>query len=417
LPFTIPTALFPVFSSALLLGRETTAATAPTAFTSVPVKALSTQPKITWNLDQNLRGSNVKTYGMTQGPLWSEITIPQSLAYGDTIGHALFGTFGDYYVTGTASTPTWTTSAALSAGATSIAVTTGSVATSGTYVQVDSLTDSEVVEVGSGSTSTNIVLNSATPLRFAHSSAITVTTVVAPYTHTFSNLNPGSSTGNTSSQPPSYTLLHRTGLAGSGDYNADQYVYGHFTDLKLEAKSTDWLMWDAKVTSYVRSYPSANYAPSFSTVTGWPAWESVIQLNAGTVYNITDMTVTLSRDVDTITPMDGSQNPYVIGMGALSAMFSIDYDAVSNESALNYALNNTQPTLSYSISNGLTGANTVSLELLAQLAGHKEAPLSAQKTLWGYKTTGELLANTTNSGNSGGYSPCQVVLTNAVPSY
>jgi hypothetical protein len=417
MPVSIPTSLFPVFESALLLGRETTAATAPTSFTSIPVKALTTRPNITWLPDQSLRGSNVETYGMVQGAYWSEITIPQSIAYGDTIGHALFGMFGDYAVTGTASTPTWTTSGALSPGAGPIAVTSGSSAVGGTYIQVDTGTNAEVVTVGTGSTATSIVLSASTPLRFSHLSGVTITTVIAPFSHTFSNLNPNSSTGNTSAQPPSYTALHRNQVAGSGNYYADQYLYSHFTDLKLEAKATDYLMWDAKLVGQIRSYPSANYSPSFSTVTGWPAWQSVIQLNAGAIYNITDMTVSLSRKEDIIPALDGVQNPYVIAAGPLTAPFTIDYDAVSNENALNYALNNTQPTLSYVISNGLSGSSLVSLTLTAQLAAHKDAPLSAQRTLWGYKTTGELLANTTNSGNSGGYSPCQVVLENAIPSY
>ena len=143
---------------------------------------MTTKPVITWLMDQNLRGSNVETYQLGQGPLWSEITIPQSLAYGDTIGYPLFSLFGDYYATGTASTPTWTTSGALSAGATSIAVTSGSSAVAATFIQVDSTAgDSEIVTVGTGSTATNIVLSASTPLRFNHLTGITITTVIAPF--------------------------------------------------------------------------------------------------------------------------------------------------------------------------------------------------------------------------------------------
>jgi hypothetical protein len=417
-PVSIPTTLFPAFESVLQMGREATAGTQASAFTSIPAKALTTKPVITWIPDQNYRGSNVKTYQMGQGPLWSEITIPQSAAYGDTIGLPLFSLMGDYYATGTAATPTWTTSAALSAGATNIAVTSGSTASSGSFIQVDSTAGvSEIVTVGTGSTATNIVLNAATPLRFNHLTAMAITTVVAPFTHTFSGLNPNSSTGNSGAQPPSWTFLHRNYIAGSGNDNADAYLYGHITNMKLEAKATDFLLWDAKALAYERTYPSANVTPAFSTVTAWPAWSSTITLAAGSIYNISDMTVTISRDEDTITTLDGSQNPYVFGAGPLTAMFSIDYDAVSNENALNYALNNTQPALIYSLSNGLSGASTVSLTLTAPLAAHQDAPLQATKTLWGYKTTGELLASTSAAGNSGGYSPLQIVLVNSVSSY
>ena len=72
---------------------------------------------------------------------------------------------GDYVATGTASTPSWMTSAALSAGAGPIAVTSGSSAVAGTYIQVDTGVNAEVVKVGTGSTATSIVLDATTPLR------------------------------------------------------------------------------------------------------------------------------------------------------------------------------------------------------------------------------------------------------------
>src|SRR6185437_3206739 len=110
---------------------------------------------------------------------------------------------------GTAGTPTWTTSGALSPGAGPIGVTSGSSAVTGTFIQLDSTTNSEVVKVGVGSTATSIVLDASTPIRFSHLSGIAVTTVTGPFTHNFSLLNMASSTGSTSAQPPSYSLLHR----------------------------------------------------------------------------------------------------------------------------------------------------------------------------------------------------------------
>ena len=420
MPPSIPTSFFPVFSSALLLGREgiTTPGQAPTAFTSIPVKALSTSPKLSWLKDQNLRGSNVETYGMSLGGRYAEITTPPSLAYADTIGHPLFAMCGDYTVTGAAASPNSTLNGAVTAGATSITVASGTGFAANQWIQIDTLANAEIVQVLLVATNV-ITLATSTPLRFSHATAAPVTNTTAPYVHLFSGINPGSSTGNSSAQPPTYTVLHRTGLPGSGSpgFSADQYLYGHMTDLKLSAKATDWLLWDSKITALTRSNPAANYAPSFSTVTGWPAWRGSITLNAGAVYTVSDMTITMSRKPDIIFTADGVQDPYAIGAGPFSAMFSIDYDAVADESALNLALNNTQPTLVYSISNGLSGASQLSLSIAAQLAGHETADLSAQRTLWGYKTTGELLANTTNAGNSGGYSPFQATLTNSTPSY
>jgi hypothetical protein len=400
------------------VGRELTIDTAPSAFTGVPCGALQTNQKVTWLEDMNLRGSNVKTYDLEEGPEWAEITVPESPMYGDTIGHMLFSALGDYYATGTASTPTWTTSGALSAGATSIAVTSGSTATAATYIQVDSTSgDSEIVTVGSGSTATNIVLNAATPLRFNHLTGITVTTVVAPFTHVFSLLNPNSSTGNTSAQPPTYTWLHRNLIAGSGNNYADQYSYTRVTDLSLTAKKDGWVSWDGKAVAYLRTYPSSNITPSFTTVKANPSWKSVISLASTTNYTVSEIKVMLSREMDIVTTADGSQAPYVIAAGPVTATFNMDFDAQSDESQLTNMLNNTQPTLSYTISNGLSGASTVSLAIAAQLAGYKQAPLKPVKSLWGYSVSGDLIANVTNSGNSGGYSPVQITLVNAVSSY
>jgi hypothetical protein len=416
-PVSPPTALYPVFESSFLAGKEgaSSPGTAATAFTGIPTGPLATDPNYTALEDDNLRNSNVKVFDLQFGQRYAEITIPESPCYGDTIGIPLLGCLGDYYSSGTAGGTTWTTTAQLTAGATSIPVTTGTVATSGTYIQVDTMTDSEVVEVGSGSTSTNIVLNAATPLRFNHSSAITITLVTGPYTHNFSLLNMASSTGSTSAQPPTYTVLHRNGIAPT--YSADQYVYGHFSALKFQAKKNGWFVWDGKVASYVRSAPASNITPAFSTVTGEPTWKSTVSVAGSQVLNVTDLTIDLTRDLDIVPTADGVQDPYVIGMGPLTANFNLNFDVAANETVLTYLENNTKPTFSWTISNGGTGTSEISFSIAAQLAGFKKAPLSIMKSFWGFKAAGSLIANTTNAGNSGGYSPLAVTLINQTPTY
>lgn len=413
-----PVSMYPVFESSFLLGKEgaSTPGTAATAFTGIPTGPLSIAPHYTALEDDNLRGSNVKVFGLQFGDRYAEITIPESPCYGDTIGAPLLGCLGDYYSTGTASTPTWTTSSALSPGSGPIPVVTGTVATAGSYVQIDGTTVSEVVKVAAtGSTSTSIAVDASTPIRFNHVTATAVTTVIGPYTHNFSLLNMNSSTGSTTAQPPTYTALHRNGIAPS--FSADQYLYGHMNALKFQAKKDGWFVWDGKMTSFVRSAPAQSYLPAFSTVQGLPSWRSTVSLAGSQVLNVTDLTVDLSRDLDIIPTADGSQDPYVIGMGPLTANFSIDFDVAANENVLGYLEANTQPTFSWTISNGLTGTNEISFAIAAQLSGYKQAPLSIMKTFWGFKTSGSLIANTTNAGNSGGYSPLMVTLVNQTPTY
>lgn len=417
MPPSIPTSLYPVVDSSLLVGKEATADVAPTAFTGIPVGPLQVDNKVHPLFDDNLRNSQVTDYDLQLGPRWAEITIPESPCYGDTIGHALLGLLGDLTSTGTASTPTWTTSASISPGDSAITVTSGSSAVAGTYIQIDTGTNAEIVKVGSGSTGTSVTVDATTPIRFSHLSGITLTTVVAPFTHIFSLLNMGSSTGSTSAQPPTYTLLHRNGIPGTGNFSADMYGYGHFQELKFQAKKDGWFVWDGKVMSYSRTYPSADYPPSFSSVRGIPTWTSTVTLAGGAVYNISDLSVTLTRKLDPVSTADGVQDYYVIGAGPVSTAWTVDYDVVANETPLDYLLNNTEPTFTWTVSNGLSGANLVSFTMDAELMAHTDVPLAAMDTFWGYKAQGRFMASTAMAGNSGGYSPCKVTIINAVPYY
>lgn len=418
MPPSIPVNLYPVFESSFLLGKEgaTTPGTAATAFTGIPCGPLSVDPMYTALDDDNLRGSNVKVFGVQLASRHTEITIPESPCYGDTIGLPLLGCLGDYYSSGTAGTPTWTASGPVAAGAGPIAVTSGSSAVAGTYIQIESTgVVTEVVKVGTGSTATSIVVDATTPIRFAHLTGVAITTVAGPFTHNLSLLNMNSSTGSTSAQPPTYTGLHRTGIAPT--FSADQYLYGHFNALKFQAKKDGWFVWDGKFTSYTRSAPASNILPSFSAVKGLPSWRSTVSLAGSQVFNITDLTIDLQRELDIVPTADGVQDPYVIGTGPLTANFSMDFDVAGDESVLGYLENNTQPTLSWTISNGLTGTSLISFSIAAQLAGFKKSPLSIMKSFWGFKTSGSLIANTSNSGNSGGYSPLMVTLVNQTPTY
>jgi hypothetical protein len=417
MPPSIPSVFYPVFESSVLLGKEgaSTPGTAATAFTGIPTGPLQTSNKVIPLSDENLRGSNVKTYDLQLGPRHAEITIPESPCYCDTIGMPLVGLMGDFTTTGTAGTPTWTTSGALSPGAGPIAVTTGSSAVAGTYVQIDTSVNAEVVKVGTGSTTTSIVVDPSTPIRFSHLTGVAVTTVTAPFSHTISNINPASSTGNSSAHPPTYTLLHKNLLGTT--YGIDQYVYTNFSAVKLQAKAEGWFVWDGKATAYVRAYPAAGQTPSFSSVRGFPSWKSGISFAGSPVYNISDLTIDIQREIDTINTADGVEDPYAFGAGPLTAMFDATFNAIQDETQLNWLLNNTQPTLSWTITNGGSGASLYSFTVNAQLAALKTSDLTVMKTQWGWKISGELLANTTNSGNSSGYSPLSIVLQNAIATY
>jgi hypothetical protein len=414
-----PTSPYPICEQLLQVGLESGGfAVAPSqaAFASVPVAGFSPDNKVTWVTDTSMWGDFVETHDIQEGPIWAESDIKESPLYGDTFGHFLYNLLGDLVETGTASTPTWTTSSPLAAGATSIPVSSGSSAVAATYVQVDTGVNAEIVTVGTGSTATSIVLSASTPLRFSHLTDVAAVTVVAPFSHTFSLLNPYGSTGVTTGQGPTHTFIHRTGIPGSGNNYAWQFVYGCMSEITINAKASGVLTWSGKVTSYSKAYPSFAPSPSFSTVRMIPAWKSTTTVASTLTNDITMWSATLTRKVVPMPAADGYQNPYLIGRGTMTAPFKLSYSPALDETALNYMINNTQPVLAWAISNGSSGAGLVSFALAANQAAFKTAPLAGD-IFYGFDATGEFVANVTNAGNSGGRSPVSITLQNALPSY
>ena len=271
--------------------------------------------------------------------------------------------------------------------------------------------------VTTGSTGTTISINANTPLRFNHGSAVSVTTVTGSFTHTFATLNPNSSTGLTSCQPPSHSVIHHNYLPGSGGYYADQFLYAVVTDLSLMGDSKGWLTYSAKLTSYLQSAPGSTISATISTIKGIPAWKGTNTVASSAINDVAKWSIDFSRKVDVKPTADGQQSPYFLGLGQMTAKFKLTIDPAIDESQLNEMLNNTQPTFSWATSNGLSSTSLISATVNAELAGYTEAPLSAMSEFWGYEVAGELVASSTYSGNSGGNTLAQLVLVNNVSSF
>lgn len=416
---TPPSPVFPVTDRFVNIAKEATAGTASTGtYVTIPVAGFEPDPKQQMLEDKGLRGAMTSIFDLEPGPYWTETTIPASPLFGDTIGHVLLNVFGDYTVTGTASTPTWTTSSALTPGAGPIPVTSATSAVAGTFIQISTGLTSEIVTVGTGSTATSIVISAATPIRFAHTTAATITTVIAPFTHVFNVLNPASSTGNVGSQPATHTVIDRNQVAGSSGFYADVYPYSCFSSVKLTGAATGLLTWEGSFTSWAQQ-PPASTAPTanVSSVKVIPAWRGASTVGGTSIFDIAQWEITLARHLEPVPTVDGQQAPFVIARGPLDPTFSLMYDPALDESALNLYLANTQPTLLWTTTNGGTGASLVSFSVAAQLGGMNAGKLNASKTLFGYDMSGICIGNTTNTGNSLGYGPCTVTLINAVPSY
>lgn len=415
----VPTTIFPVSERFIGIARETTPGTAVNPGSTIPVTSFQPEDKPVWLPDEAWRASMAGDYDLLQGPIWTETQFGGP-AYGDTIGGLFYNILGDYVQTGTAVSPNTTTSGTQAAGASSITVAAGGSFTNGMYIQVDTGANAEIVQVSSGS-SGSITLQAATPLRFAHGNGVAVTNTSAPYTNNFGLLNGGNG------QPPSHTFTDRTQIPGSSNKQAVQYAYGCLSKLSLSGNASGLFTYTATLSSYSHSYPSVAPTASVSSVRAQPVWRSLVGLagpaSGGTLVNdIMEWTIDIDRVVEPMPTADGSQNPYVMARGKLTATFSLKFAPAIDESSLLYMLNNTQPQLQIVFTNGLGGASQIQYTIDAQLAAFETAKITENQALFGYDVTGRFIANTTNTSsgnvtNTGGYSPLHVSLLNAVPVY
>jgi hypothetical protein len=411
-----PTTAQPVSTGYFLIGRELAPATLATVFTAVKAKPLKPVNKYTWLKDQAMWGDILELHDLQQGPVMAEIEIQESPLYGDSFGNFLFNFFGDYYTAGTAASPATTLNGAVAAGATTITVTSGTSITTGMWLQIDTGVNAEIVKVLS--VATNVVtLATSTPTRFSHLTTVAVTNTTSPYVHTFAALNPASSTGLTNCQPPTHTLVHYNYLPGSGGFYADVFPYFCLSELMIKADANGWMTWSAKGNSYVQQAAAGTTTGAISTLKGIPAWKSTSTEASSAVNQLSTWDATWTRKMDIINTADGQQNPYFIGRGQMGSSFKLTVDPAIDESQLALMTGNTQPTMAWSVTNGLSGANAVTLAINSQLTGYEDAPLAADKQFWGYSVSGEFVGSATGAGNSGGNTLSQLVLTNATPSY
>lgn len=420
----VPTSIFPVNEQASLIGRELTSSVVAPALVTIPVAGYEPEDLATWLDDKSMRGSLVPTYDTLQGPIWAGHTIPTSFVYPDTFGHPLLNLFGDYTSTGQAAAPNTTINngPGYPAGTTgSITVVSGTSFTNGMWIQIDSGTLAEIVQI-TGSTATTVVINANTPTRFAHANAATVTNTTAAYTHVFSTQGPAYASGQPNGQPPSHTWVHRTLIPGTANHLAVQYLYWCLSDITLNFNAMGACVWSGKSLSWDHAYPTVTPTVSPSAVRGQPAWRFIAGLagpaSGGTqVLNIAEAELTFARVLEEYVTGQGSQNPYLFGRGPLGGTFKLVFSPAIDETALTFMLANTQPQMQIIQSNGVGGAGQQSIQIDAQLAAFKRSKLSAAKNMFGFDVDGELIGNATNVGNSGGFSVAKITLVNAVPSY
>lgn len=393
----------------ILVAKESQQGTPVTGTATIPVEKFDPEDKPVWLGDKAMRGSMVEEYGKQQGPIKTDFSMSGPV-FGDTLGWLLGNVLGDaYYTGGTAAGAPTTTTAILTAGTTSvIPVASATGITTGTVLAIDTAGLLELVTVLSVA-SLNVTISG--PVVKTHASGVVVQPVTAPFTSAFSTLNSGQG------QPTSHTFTHFQGPVAT--VGARQYPGACISDLTLKWNAeTSLLTYDAKGSCWPSVIPGSAQTSAPSTVTPIPSWRGLLGIagpaTGGTlVKTVIDGEIVIKRVLEPVFTTQNSQNPYIIQRGAVSVSGKLNFIAADETPYLSM-LNNSQPQLQLVIGNGAAGAALVQMQVDMQQAAYETAKPNFGKAAVAYDVTLAAVANTTNAGASGGFSPVKISITNAV---
>lgn len=395
----------------LVIGNETAQGTAVAGTFTQLIDNLKPSDKPTFLKDQAWRGSmGTDAFNQIAGVKHAELDLGGPV-FADGIGFFLRNILGDLAVVGT-STGSGGTTLSTSAAAGASSISTAASIPAATVVQIGSGATAEVFTTGTPSGSGPYTIPLTTPsggLVFAHASAQAVQPVTGPYTYAWSLLNSGGG------QPISHTLTHYLGPTTTVGARAYPGFCMNGLDLKFNAES-ELLTWAGKGVSWP-SVPAASTPTANGTaIKPVASWQTTVGIggpaSGGTlVSTVTDGEINLEREAVPIYTATGVQTPYIIQRGGFKASGKLNFSAVSDESALLYMLNNSQPQLQIITSNGLSGTNLLTVQVDMQVAAFTTSEPDTGKTAVGYQTGFEAVFNTTNAGGSGGQSPAKVSVT------
>lgn len=392
------------------VAKETSQGTAVAPTFTMPVEKFQPEDKPVWLDDKAWRGSMVDFYGRQQGVIKTEFSL-SGPAFGDGVGWLLANILGDLTVTGTTTAPTGTLSAGSSIGATSVSSSVS--IPNGTTIQIDVGNNAEIVTTSGVPTGAGPFTIPVPALTKAHLSGVAITAITTPYTSAFSLLNSGQG------QPISHTFTHFQSTPAST--GARQYPGACLSELTLKWNAEAQLMtFDAKGLSWPSVIAGVAPTSAPSTVAPVPSWRGVLGVggpaSGGTlVKTITDGEISIKRELEPIFTTQNVQTPYIIQRGAISVSGKLNFIADS-ESPYLAMMNNTQPQLQFLLDNGVAGASNIKFQADMQNAAYKAVKYDAGKAAVAYGVDFDAVANTTNAGFSGGFSPIKFALTNAVTS-
>jgi hypothetical protein len=234
-----------------------------------------------------------------------------------------------------------------------------------------------------------------------------------PFTHTFSLLNSGQG------QPPSHTFEDRQGITAST--GARDYPGMCISELTLSGTAEDLLQYTANMTGWPTAAAALAPTNTPTTTTVTPGWRSTVTLGATPVPSVMSWSLTFTRELQVANAADGTQNPFVIGRGALTVsgqltVVASDQAPLSAEVPLTTLIAGTQQALVIAVASNYAGTAGHSLTFTATKTQF-ESVAQQRNTLLGWQINFRCLANSTDVGASGGLAPVKPVLVNAVTTY
>lgn len=242
---------------------------------------------------------------------------------------------------------------------------------------------------------------------------ITTTGASAPFSHAISLLNSGTA------QPSTLTITDWQGLPATNF--ARQYTGCALSELTITGNAeSELIMLEWKGLGWASNIAAAAPTSAPSTALPIATWRSLVGLGGpatgGTLDStLGDFELKISRKLDQIFTAQNSQNPYITQRGEVTATMKLDFAAPAAETNAYLAfINNTQPQIQIIIDNGLTLGAALGMTIDVQIGAYDTSKIDRGKEAVAYSGTVKPMANTTNAGASGGYSPVKVTLRNAL---
>jgi hypothetical protein len=156
-----------------------------------------------------------------------------------------------------------------------------------------------------------------------------------------------------------------------------------------------------------------------------PNWNSTVVLAGNTINTsntyagVGEFNVSYKRATQVYWIVAGTQTPYIIARGPLTADGTIQFDPTNSEMPLDLMLLNSQAPLSITATNsGIANAGTpFTLTFTMTQAAITKSKIMRNKALIGFGDTYEAVANATDVGGSGGLGPGTITLVNNTPTY